>query len=217
MTTEEPKPRRRWLQFSLRTLFVVVTVFCVWMGITAKRAKDQRLAVEAIEGSGGRIIYAHEPRIGLVGPVTPRIPEPPGPEWLRQLIGKEYFFSVVEVQLIGTSVDDASLMAIKQLTDVKTLWLGSTKVTDAGLVHLEGLTNLQELFLGNTMVIDAGIVHFDGTFAPDNSQITDAGLEYLKGLTNLEFLVLLDTQVTGEGVKKLQQALPNCKMNYSAR
>jgi hypothetical protein len=25
-------PNRRWLRFSLRTLFVVVTVFCVWLG-----------------------------------------------------------------------------------------------------------------------------------------------------------------------------------------
>jgi len=26
-------PRRRWLRFSLRTLFAVVTVFCVWLGL----------------------------------------------------------------------------------------------------------------------------------------------------------------------------------------
>ena len=46
MTTDQPKPRRRWLQFSLRTLFVVVTVFCVWMGLVTKAARDQRQAVE---------------------------------------------------------------------------------------------------------------------------------------------------------------------------
>jgi hypothetical protein len=26
------KPKRRWFRFSLRTLFVLVTVFCVWLG-----------------------------------------------------------------------------------------------------------------------------------------------------------------------------------------
>ena len=33
MTTEptEPKPRRRWFQFSLRTFFVLLTVACVWL------------------------------------------------------------------------------------------------------------------------------------------------------------------------------------------
>ncbi len=42
----DTRSRRRFFRYSLRTLFVVVTVFCVWMGITAKRARDQRLAQE---------------------------------------------------------------------------------------------------------------------------------------------------------------------------
>jgi hypothetical protein len=28
----DPSPRRRWFTFSLRTLLVVMTAFCVWMG-----------------------------------------------------------------------------------------------------------------------------------------------------------------------------------------
>jgi hypothetical protein len=30
MTSSAP-PRRRWFRFSLRTLFVLVTVLCVWL------------------------------------------------------------------------------------------------------------------------------------------------------------------------------------------
>ena len=45
-----------------------------------------------------------------------------------------------------------------------------------------------------------------------NKQITDAGLVHLMGLTKLEGLYLNDTQVTDEGVKRLRQALPNCKI-----
>ena len=44
----------------------------------------------------------------------------------------------------------------------------------------------------------------------DNTKIPDAGLEYLKGLSQLEGLAVDGTHVTPEGVKKLQQALPNC-------
>lgn len=29
------KPRRRWLQFSVRTLIVLVTLFAVWLGLQA--------------------------------------------------------------------------------------------------------------------------------------------------------------------------------------
>ena len=51
MTTDHPnpsKPRRRWFQFSLRTLLVLVTVLCVWLAMTAERARKQRKAVAAI-------------------------------------------------------------------------------------------------------------------------------------------------------------------------
>ena len=42
MTTDHPnpsKPRRRWFQFSLRTLFVLVTVLCVWLAVTVERVR----------------------------------------------------------------------------------------------------------------------------------------------------------------------------------
>jgi Leucine-rich repeat (LRR) protein len=71
----------------------------------------------------------------------------------------------------------------------------ATKVTDAGLVHLNALTQLQSL-------------HLSG------SQVTDASLEHLKALTNLQELHLQNTEVSDEGVKKLLQALPNCKIEH---
>lgn len=43
--------------------------------------------------------------------------------------------------------------------------------------------------------------------------VADVGLEHVKGLTNLQELDLRGTQVTEEGVKKLQEALPNCKIH----
>jgi len=66
-------------------------------------------------------------------------------------------------------------------------------ITDAELVHLKGLTNLQEINLCRT-------------------QITDAGLVHLNGLVSLKRLYLIATQITDAGVKKLQHALPNCKI-----
>ena len=40
MTTTHPK--RRFFRYSLRTLMLVVTVFCIWMGITVATDIPQR-------------------------------------------------------------------------------------------------------------------------------------------------------------------------------
>ena len=44
------------------------------------------------------------------------------------------------------------------------------------------------------------------------TKVTDAGLVHLKGMTNLQTLDLSFTNVTAAGVKKLQAALPKCKI-----
>jgi hypothetical protein len=45
-----------------------------------------------------------------------------------------------------------------------------------------------------------------------NSNVNDAGLESLKGFSKLHELDLEGTKVTDEGIKKLRQALPNCRI-----
>jgi len=131
MTTDHPnpsKPRRRWFQYSLRTLFVLVTVLCVWLAVTANRARKQRAAVGVIEGLGGRVYYDYEEsdpvRWMLIPAGAIKKPQPPGPVWLRELIGEEYFVSVTQVYFSH-----------------------NTQITDAGLEHLRGLTNLRQLLL----------------------------------------------------------------------
>ena len=128
MTTH---PKRRFFRYSLRTLMLVVTLICVWLGITVKRAREQRSAVEAIQKLGGDVYYEHQ---------FINSNDPPGPEWLRQLIGDEYFFSVAIARLYGSKVNDTSLASIKRLTDLKWLELHDTHVTD------EGVKRLQQVF-----------------------------------------------------------------------
>ena len=227
MTTDQPKPRRRFFRYSLRTLMLVVTVFCVWLGVTAKRAQDQRQAVVAIYKLGGRVLYDHQIEES----------DPPGPAWLRQLIGVEYFFNVARVYLrkpdyhgrnsaTRKRFTDADLehltglvRDLKRFSELQFLDLRYTQVTDEGLMHLKGLTNLLRLYLDDTQVTDAGLVRLKELtklqflFLTDN-QVTDEGLVHLKGLTNLRWLLLGNTQVTDEGVQKLQQALPYCTIYY---
>jgi hypothetical protein len=109
MTTDPPKSRRRFFRFSLRTLMLVAAVLCIWLGIITNRARDRKQAVEMFRSLGGSVQYEHE-----------RPPsDPPGPEWLRQLIGDEYFFSVHTLSLSRSKVDDSSLASIKRFPRIE--------------------------------------------------------------------------------------------------
>ena len=45
-------------------------------------------------------------------------------------------------------------------------------------------------------------------------RVTDAGLEHLEGMTTLKKISVHETPVTDAGEKKLQQALPHCKIEH---
>jgi hypothetical protein len=47
---------------------------------------------------------------------------------------------------------------------------------------------------------------------PDKETITYAAVEFLKVLTNLKDLDLRETGMTPEGIRELQESLPNCKI-----
>ena len=80
---------------------VLVTVLCVWLGLVSERARKQREAVEAIEKVGGAVRYEYQSKSGQ---------EPPGPKWLRELVGEEYFVSVIYVGLNGSFASRETLI-----------------------------------------------------------------------------------------------------------
>jgi len=55
-----PTPKRRWFRFSLRTLFVVVTVFAVWLGWNVNIVQQRRAArTRSKPHSIGVVEWAH--------------------------------------------------------------------------------------------------------------------------------------------------------------
>jgi hypothetical protein len=55
-----PKPKRRWCQYSLRTLLVLVTLFaiaCSWYAVEMQRAAKRRAAIAEIIRLGGDVRY----------------------------------------------------------------------------------------------------------------------------------------------------------------
>ena len=78
------RPRLRWYQYSLRTLFVltlIVSLLMSWHATKMKRATAQKNAVEAILAAGGTVEYDYqfdEQGISIKG-ATGR-----GPAWLAR-------------------------------------------------------------------------------------------------------------------------------------
>jgi hypothetical protein len=221
MTTplSPPKSRRRWFQYSLRTLLVVTTlcaIACSWLGVELQQARRQREAVVALEKLGGTVRYDWQ--FDTQGYGLPS-PQPPGQPLLRRLLGDDFFQSAHAVYLNGTQVGDSGLENFKGMSQLDALFLNDTPVTGAGLEHLLGLGKLRRLHLSRTQVGDADLKHFEGMsqleeLYLDGTDVTDAGLLQLKGLNRLEVLFIGRTQVTDAGIEKLQSALPKCSIYH---
>jgi hypothetical protein len=205
---EQPKRKRRWFQFSLRTLLIftlIVAIACAWLGRKIERKRKEREAVEATVKLGGLVTCDYE-KAGVA--------EPPGPDWLRNLLGEYFFSEVVSVDRSvphesDASVSDAELVNLKGFTQLQTLQIAGADVTDAGLEHLKGLTQFHRLVLRNTKVTDAGLEHLKGltqlrTLDLGSTKVTDAGLANLNSLPQLQDLYLDSTQVTGAGLQHLE-------------
>jgi Leucine Rich Repeat (LRR) protein len=92
------------------------------------------------------------------------------------------------------NLGDEALAQIGQIKTLKSLMLMENKITNGGLKHLSGLPALTQLDLRW------------------NKQLDDTCLPHLVKLTGLKELNVFQTQISAEGVKKLEKALPNCKV-----
>jgi hypothetical protein len=114
---------RRYLTFSLRTLFIILMALAVWLDVAVNWAREQREAVKAIETLGGSVGYdwqdvplAPDDVFSLDGPLTP-----PGPAWLRRLVGDEFFQDAVEVDF-WKEIDPLKAIAhLKRLRKLETV------------------------------------------------------------------------------------------------
>jgi hypothetical protein len=105
-------------------------------------------------------------------------------------------------------IDDAMLVNLLPLTELRSLRLWGTQITDSGLKQLAGLRKLRELILSGTWITDKGLPHLSGlTELRDlhlsGTKVTDAGLIHLAGLTNLEHLRLFTDRLKGPGLVHL--------------
>jgi hypothetical protein len=236
-STREPLSRGlRRLRFSLRSLMIVVTLVCAAAGLASNQANRQRRAIERIQAAHGTVYYDYQ-MDAKIAPLHDD-PPPPGPIWLRNVIGVHYFATATAVTVnvasdeflsaagelphlkalrifCDSKITDDGLAHLKRLTELQSLYLRG--VHDKGMSNLSSMTRLQALFVTQTDIGDAGLAPLESLRQLRElhlwrTHITDAGLAHLKGLTQLQKLELSETEVTDGGVKDLRKSLPNCKI-----
>jgi hypothetical protein len=170
-----PNHKRRWLSFSLRSLFVVTLVIACLLGWKGHKVQRQRRAVSQIEQVGGTVHYKRDPPFGI-----------------GALEQSGFFDYVVAVRLNGRDVEDVSYLA--DLPTIEDLNLSGTKVTD--LSPLAKLTQMRRLSLLAAPVRDiaplANLVDLE-SLSLENTQVAD--IAPLATLVKLEDLSLAGTPV----------------------
>src|SRR5262249_6907976 len=135
-----------------------------WLGIQVQAARRQQEAVAAITKAGGVVVYDYEwtpipddpfPYISKIDPKA----KISGPEWLRKMIGDDFFRTVIDANFQASFQTNnpseaefaqlAKLSAIQNLTFPQSIRvdndLQSRPIDDEDLKVLEDLTKMQWL------------------------------------------------------------------------
>ena len=211
------------LQFSLRTLLLVMVLVSValsWLACKLENARRQRVTIEKLQGLQ---LFASYWRPAEDGVPTNCLAKGRWPESLVRLSGLEFFYNVRGVYSLGViaprpiqlAFADRDLVLLNSMTSLTELYVDDTEVTDAGLPHLKSLLHLEELGLARTGVTDEGLVHLRAlrylkSLDLEDTDVGDAGLVHLRALQRLERLDLSGTRVTHRGLLSLQH-LPQLK------
>jgi hypothetical protein len=219
-TASAARPERRWLRLSLRSLLAGIGLIAIVLAWFTTSWRSQRQAITTIERLGGSVGYDYQ----FVGgdPQGTSIPnaQPPGPQWLRRMLGNEPFQQVVQVTLVGDRYRDGDLGVLEGLPRLQTILLfNCSQITNDGLKHLGRHPDVRYLNIyRNPKISDAGLAHLRAltsleTLHLDGSRVTDAGLDFLKAMNRLQELDIDGTPVGNEGLVKLK-ALPRLKQVF---
>ena len=191
MESTDGTPRRRFFQFSLRSLFAVTllaAVLCGTLGVRAVYVNDQRAVAERLSGVIDRSSVP-----GRGGPHSTVIGWEEMPSYLglppsalvRRVMGDDFYRNVVEVSLqYNRQLTDDDLAQVNRLDHLRRLDLSLTAIGDEGLRHLGTLPRLESLDLGSTDVSNDGLKYLDGAPALVALGLSFTGIDD-EGVTHL--------------------------------
>jgi hypothetical protein len=217
------KPKRRFFRFGLKAMLLFIAIVAVWLGIATNRADRQRRAVEAISELGGEFAYDYQKVRTSEHPLLSRFPnegfpeymfwndvEPPGPEWLRNVVGDHYFITPLRLSVRQQMIIDQDVLAhLRDLPKIEEFWVHDVKLRTKDLAHLRHLTKAQSILFGDETLSAIEDEHGFEFLAKCTSLqqlqlkspcFGDGAAAYLSGATDIRTLILHDTAIGDAGV-----------------
>ena len=160
--TDKPGRNRRWFQFSLRTLLIFVTLFCFvagWFGLCLHRAAQQRQTVAELNAAGCQVRFDWFVKADGTNDDDAK---PPGAEWLRNLLGSDFFDTAVAVESAfkenrSRHFGDAEIELTSKFPHLQQLTIYESSATAVGVARLAELQQLESLEVFDRRVDDSWI------------------------------------------------------------
>ena len=134
--SDRPPTWRRFFRFSLRTMLLLTTILCLWLGRLMYQARLQARAVEAIVQHEGSYYYDYQ--YDILDRSYDHRAKPRGPEWMRQLLGRDAFDTVISLRLPIGHCNDAIFADlfphVKNLPKLKQLAIAYPGITDRSCI-----------------------------------------------------------------------------------
>ncbi len=132
---------------------------------------------------------------------------PPGPKWLRDSLGLDFFDKVYGVDFSGQNISE--LPDLASVFSLQTLWLRNTNVAD--LAFVAQLSKLENLWIADTQVQSLAPISKNKKLkwiSLERTKIQD--LSPLAKLPELRTLNISGTSIPPEELKRFRAINPEC-------
>jgi hypothetical protein len=203
-----PDLGRRWFQFSLRSLLIVMAIVAIALGTFIHRLEEQRWAILAVRAAGGAIRSQVLDSNSLPARRQAAI---------AQVVAAEYK-SAEE-----TNRQTPGTYPLDEIRRLREIWLKEEHPSDEasrptwlpkGLLPDEWFQYVEEVDL-HECEIDGAVSKLQGfrdlrVLNLSSTSVTDADVGVLCQLKSLRRLSLWGTKISEDGANRIQNALPDC-------
>ncbi len=175
------------------------------MGWYVVRAQRQHAWVQAILRDGGGVIYSFRYATGAYSSTA----KPPGPDWMRERLGLDYFDHVTHVDFNRAPI--SQLPDLSGLPRLHSLWIPETNVKDIEFVG--DFSELKNLWLEGTKVTSLDPLSRNRKLewiSIGNTNIQD--LSPLFKLPNLRTIVFSGATIPLEQINQFRAKQPRCEI-----